>query len=107
MAASIIWKTVKSIILQIIFFTEVTGNRVSVSAFKNTYNKFRASLQHGISLVVSFSRIFSEDVCFIFFFFFDCSLSSKNLLSLFFCFFKNSEVLYFLFLQTDDSFNSN
>ena len=70
MAASIIWKIVKSIILQIIFFTEVTGNRVSVSAFKNTYNKFRASLQHGISLVVSFSRIFSEDVCFIFFFLF-------------------------------------
>ena len=84
------WTIVKPITLQITFFTQVAGNRVSdhyarnlyIKIFlqvanlwmsvplkilhqnnkivRNTYNKCGAGLQHGTSPVVSFSRIFSK-----------------------------------------------
>ena len=53
---------------------------------RNTYNKCGAGLQHGTSSVVSFSRIFSkyqEHLRMFVIHFFDCNVSSKNLLSLF------------------------
>ena len=89
-AASERWKIVKPITLQRNLFTKVTGNRVSdhyarnfyvkvflqiavlwmlchqkyfiktTNSFENTYSKCGAGLQHGISPIVSFSRIFSK-----------------------------------------------